>query len=66
MHQKRHFQNLESADIFWSGKRGSNPRHPAWEAGALPLSYSRIIGHYTLWILNLPEVLTEVFILGYY
>ena len=20
----------------WSGKRGSNPRHPAWEAGTLP------------------------------
>ncbi len=20
----------------WSGKRGSNPRPPAWEAGALP------------------------------
>ena len=25
----------------WSGRRGSNPRHPAWKAGALPLSYSR-------------------------
>ena len=22
------------------GRRGSNPRHPAWKAGALPLSYS--------------------------
>jgi hypothetical protein len=20
----------------WSGTRGSNPRHPAWEAGTLP------------------------------
>jgi hypothetical protein len=20
----------------WSGIRGSNPRHPAWEAGTLP------------------------------
>ena len=25
----------------WSGKRDSNPRQPAWKAGALPLSYSR-------------------------
>src|SRR3989449_9688776 len=27
---------------IWSGKRDSNPRPPAWKAGALPLSYSRI------------------------
>src|SRR5687767_15551338 len=26
---------------MWSGKRDSNPRPPAWKAGALPLSYSR-------------------------
>ena len=25
-----------------SGRRGSNPRQPAWKAGTLPLSYSRI------------------------
>ena len=25
----------------WSGKRDSDPRQPAWKAGALPLSYSR-------------------------
>ncbi len=25
----------------WSGRRDSNPRHPAWEAGVLPLNYSR-------------------------
>lgn len=25
----------------WSGRWDSNPRHPAWKAGALPLSYSR-------------------------
>jgi hypothetical protein len=24
-----------------SGRRGSNPRHPRWQRGALPLSYSR-------------------------
>src|SRR5262249_20124229 len=28
----------------WSGKRDSNPRPPAWKAGALPLSYSRVSG----------------------
>src|SRR6266436_5036679 len=28
-------------DDLWSGKRDSNPRPPAWKAGALPLSYSR-------------------------
>src|SRR4030095_17013725 len=26
----------------WSGKRDSNPRPPAWKAGALPLRYSRL------------------------
>ena len=25
----------------WSGRPGSNRRHPAWEAGVLPLNYSR-------------------------
>ena len=30
-----------SASKSWSGRRGSNPRHPAWEAGVLPLNYSR-------------------------
>jgi hypothetical protein len=28
----------------WSGRRGSNPRQPAWKAGTLPLSYSRRVG----------------------
>ena len=27
--------------VKWSGRRDSNPRHPAWEAGVLPLNYSR-------------------------
>lgn len=31
---------MQPAD-FKSGKRGSNPRPSAWEADALPLSYSR-------------------------
>src|SRR5450631_2791045 len=26
---------------IWSGRPGSNRRHPAWEAGVLPLNYSR-------------------------
>ena len=25
----------------WSGKRDLNSRHPPWQGGALPLSYSR-------------------------
>jgi hypothetical protein len=28
---------------LWSGRRDSNPRYPAWEAGALPLCYSRTL-----------------------
>src|SRR5579859_5056721 len=28
----------------WSGRRDSNARQPAWKAGALPLSYSRVYG----------------------
>ncbi len=31
----------------WSGRRGSNSRPSAWEADALPLSYSRY-----LWIIR--------------
>ena len=27
-----------------SGKRGSNPRPPPWQGGALPLSYFRMLG----------------------
>src|SRR5262249_40263837 len=33
--------NNSSCRGYWSGKRGSNPRHPPWQGGALPLSYSR-------------------------
>jgi hypothetical protein len=32
---------LVTSSRAWSGRRGSNPRQPAWKAGALPLSYSR-------------------------
>jgi hypothetical protein len=28
--------------ILWSGRPGSNRRRPAWEAGILPLNYSRL------------------------
>ena len=28
---------------LWSGRRDSNSRHAAWEAAALPLSYTRMI-----------------------
>ncbi len=36
-----------SREQWWkkgSGRRGSNPRQPAWKAGTLPLSYSRNVG----------------------
>src|ERR671922_1661566 len=29
------------AGRLWSGRRDSNPPRPAWEAGILPLNYSR-------------------------
>jgi hypothetical protein len=32
-----------TSDAGWSGRRESNPRQPAWKAGALPLSYSRAL-----------------------
>ncbi len=28
--------------FFWSGRRDSNSRQPAWKAGTLPLSYFRL------------------------
>ena len=36
-----HLGTSPKAYIIWSGRRDSNPRQPAWEAGALPLNYSR-------------------------
>ena len=39
---------LGAVFLNWSGGRGSNPRHPAWEADALPLSYPRIVNMFTL------------------
>ena len=35
--------NLPKLLKRWSGRRDSNPRRPAWEAGILPLNYSRIL-----------------------
>ena len=32
--------------VSLSGKRESDPRHPPWQGGALPLSYFRIILYY--------------------
>src|SRR5215471_16546679 len=32
----RAWRPLSSNRLGWSGQRGSNPRHPAWEADALP------------------------------
>jgi hypothetical protein len=37
----RHDRIIASCWKQWSGRRGSNPRHRAWEARVLPLNYSR-------------------------
>ena len=36
------YQLSYSSDTVESGRWDSNPRHPAWKAGTLPLSYTRI------------------------
>ena len=44
-HQEQFFRRLlvtfRETLKEWSGRRDSNPRRPAWEAGILPLNYSR-------------------------
>ena len=30
--------------IYWSERRDSNPQHPPWQGGALPLSHFRKFG----------------------
>ena len=35
------FRSHECQGMYWSGRWDSNPRHSAWKADALPLSYSR-------------------------
>jgi hypothetical protein len=42
-----------------SGRRGSNPRRPAWEAGILPLNYSR-------WLANQVFVSKYAGFVGFY
>src|SRR5579883_677733 len=51
----------------WSGRRDSNPRRPAWEAGILPLNYSRFLtiltltsfyATYALRMLSIPSILS--------
>ena len=42
----------------WSGKRGSNPRPPPWQGGALPLSYFRV--HQTNAAPNSPDTALEL------
>ena len=32
------------APNVWSGRRDSDPRHPPWQGGTLPLSYYRTHG----------------------
>ena len=48
-----------------SGRRDSNPRPSAWEADALPLSYSRVsavmaIGVEVLWWVSSPMTIQSV------
>ena len=42
INRKSPVREMRVEALDWSGKRGSNPRHSAWEADALPLNYSRI------------------------
>ena len=56
---------------IWSGRPGSNRRRPAWEAGILPLNYSRSVIAVTAEIVtlcalfqNLPPVLNMQFQIG--
>ena len=48
---RTHLSSLEGWSItdiryphIWSERRDSNPQHPPWQGGALPLSHFRIIG----------------------
>ena len=34
---------IKPIDSLWSGRRGSNSRHPPWQGGILPLNYPRLI-----------------------
>ncbi len=36
-----YIKDKQYQEVNLSGTRGSNPRHPAWEASTLPLSESR-------------------------
>ena len=41
---KKDPSNDESS--LWSGRRGSNSRHPPWQGGILPLNYPRGLYYY--------------------
>ena len=48
---RTHLSSLEGWSItdiryphMWSGRRDSNPQHPPWQGGALPLSHFRKFG----------------------
>src|SRR5579875_975147 len=41
--EPRGMENRAKLLKTWSGRRDSNPRRPAWEAGILPLNYSRTL-----------------------
>ena len=46
--KNKQLRNRRNCLIFKSGKRDSNPRPSAWEADALPLSYSRIACRFSM------------------
>ena len=47
--------NVSGIFVLWSGWRGSNPWPSAWEADALPLSYTRISVLATTKIVNFQQ-----------
>ena len=53
---KNELAQRTNSNYLASGRRGSNPRRPAWEAGILPLNYSR--SHNLLYINILMDTLT--------
>jgi hypothetical protein len=47
---QNHFSTVDRLRIygfardFWSGRRGSNPQHPAWEAGCFGTCFQQLTG----------------------
>src|SRR5699024_6817352 len=43
---------LNLGSSLWSGRRGSNSRHPPWQGGILPLNYPRVFVFSYLFIIH--------------